>query len=132
MKLSERLFKILKAKTDLTNSELENVTEREGWRIVYSMTTKKEKLIEICFTGFSASYKKALIYIAKEHNFHVAKSITVDLAFLCCGPNAGPKKMILAKKKGAQFLSKDEFIDLIETGEIPIVSVIEKESEDNK
>jgi BRCT domain type II-containing protein len=45
-------------------------------------------------------------------------SVTRNLAFLCAGENAGPKKLQKANEQGVYILSKDQFVHLIETGEI--------------
>ncbi len=122
MGLSEKLTRILKSKTDLTEERLNEMTEREGWAIVYLLrpeSTKKEAKVEVCFTGFSPSDKKELVEIAEDNEIHVAKSVTKELMFLCCGENAGPSKMSKAEKQGVKLIDKDEFFRILETGEIP-------------
>jgi len=122
MSLSEKLTRILKSNTDLTVEQLDSMTEREGWAIVYSLrpeSSKKESKVEVCFTGFSPSDKKELIQIAEDNDIHVAKSVTKGLMFLCCGENAGPSKMSKAEKQGVKLIDKDEFYKILETGEIP-------------
>ncbi|MFM2213499.1 MAG: hypothetical protein RL427_762 [Bacteroidota bacterium] len=119
MELSEKLTKILRSKTVLTELELNDLTERQGWDIVYSLKPKTENKTEICFTGFSPIEKNELTKIAEQNNFHIAKSITVKLNFLCYGENAGPSKMKKAEEQNAILLNEDEFRNLIETGEIP-------------
>ena len=112
MSLSEKLTRILRSKTDLTDEQLDSMTEREGWGIVYSLrpeSSKKESEVEVCFTGFSPSDKKELIQIAEDNDIHVAKSVTKGLMFLCCGENAGPSKMAKAEKQGVKLIDKDEF-----------------------
>ena len=42
MSLSNKLLSILKSKTELTEKELTNLTEKQGWEIVYSLKPKKE------------------------------------------------------------------------------------------
>lgn len=119
MSLSNKLLSILKSKTELTEKELTNLTEKQGWEIVYSLKPKKEPKIEICFTGFTPPEKDNLIKVAEKNNFHIAKSVTVSLNFLCCGDNAGPSKIKKAHEQNAILLNADEFYNLIETGEIP-------------
>ena len=119
MSLSEKLNRILLSKTDLSESELEYLSERQGWQIVYSLKPKKEPKVEICFTGFSVSEKKELTIFAEQNNFYIAKSITVNLNFLCCGKNAGPSKIKKADEQNVIILNKEEFYNLLETGEIP-------------
>ncbi|OWP85283.1 hypothetical protein BWK59_00660 [Flavobacterium davisii] len=119
MNLSNKLISILKSKTDLSDKELKNLTEKQGWQIVYSLKEKKDPKIEICFTGFNPNEKEILTELAKSKGFHIAKSITVNLNFLCCGSNAGESKMAKAIKQEVILLSENEFRTLIETGEIP-------------
>ena len=119
MALSEKLTRILKSNTVLSELEYNNLTERQGWDIVYSLKPKAVPKIEICFTGFSPNEKSALTKIAEENNFHIAKSITVNLNFLCCGENAGPSKIKKADEQNVILLNADEFRNLIVTGEIP-------------
>src|SRR5690606_8348726 len=114
MAISDKLLRIIRSKTDSTEQEIENLTEQKGWKIVYSLTLRKEKLNEICFTGFSPSEKKDLIQIAENNKFHVVKSVTTNLKFLCCGNNAGPSKMDKAEKQGAIILNRDDFFKLIQ------------------
>lgn len=118
MNLSNKLLSILKSKTDLTENEIENLTEKKGWEIVYSLKEKKEPKIEICFTGYNPTEKEQITNIAIEKGFHIAKSITVNLNFLCCGSNAGETKIKKALEQNVILLTTDEFYNLIETGEI--------------
>lgn len=122
MNLSKKLTRILKSNTNLAEEQLETMTEREGWGIVYSLRPKssiKESKVEVCFTGFSPSDKKELVEIAEDYDIHIAKSVTKSLMFLCCGNNAGPSKIAKAEKQGVKLINKDEFLNILETGEIP-------------
>jgi len=119
MALSEKLTRILRSNTVLSELELNNLTERQGWDIVYALKPKAERKVEICFTGFSPTEKDVLTKFAEKNNFHIAKSITVNLNFLCCGENAGPSKMKKAEEQNVILLNAEEFRNLIETGEIP-------------
>lgn len=119
MALSEKLTRILRSNTVLSELELNHLTERQGWDIVYELKPKIERKVEICFTGFSPTEKSLLTKFAEENNFHIAKSITVNLNFLCCGENAGPSKIKKAEEQNVILLNADEFRNLIETGEIP-------------
>lgn len=75
--------------------------------------------LEVCFTGFKKADKERLIERAKLAAMVVRSEVTVNLHLLCYGYNAGPKKMELARMKGTIVLNEDEFLSLIETGEIP-------------
>ncbi len=80
----------------------------------------KSHLPEICFTGFSKADKARLESDAKAAGFYTTKRhITVHLLALCCGKNAGPKKIKKAEEQGCLILDEQQFYNLIETGEIP-------------
>lgn len=119
MNLSNKLISILKSKTTLTENELQNLNEKQGWQIVYSLKEKKEPKIEICFTGYNPIEKEQLTSLAIEKGFHIAKSITVNLNFLCCGSNAGESKIKKANEQNVILLNTEELHNLFDTGEIP-------------
>lgn len=73
----------------------------------------------ICFTGFSANDKKALINAANELGLVVVKSVTADLKFLVYGANAGPQKLAKAKNQKVICFTDEEFVNFMETGELP-------------
>ncbi|MGI4993368.1 BRCT domain-containing protein [Halobacteriovorax sp. GFR7] len=81
-----------------------------------------ETKTEILFTGFSAAKRADLEKVATNNSFKVRKSVTKNLAILCCGPNAGPKKLEESKEKGVEILTEDDFNKLIQTGELPVAS----------
>jgi len=76
--------------------------------------------MEVCFTGYEKSERRELESSAKSKGFLVRKSVTVNLDFLCCGTNAGPKKMKSAREKGCSILNEAETKTFLETGEIPL------------
>ncbi len=76
-------------------------------------------LPDICFTGFKKEDKDKLIKIATEKNLTIRSSVTKKLSFLCCGYNAGPKKIETARKQGVIVLNEKQFIAMLETGELP-------------
>lgn len=80
----------------------------------------KKNGLEICFTGFDKKDKDELTDLAKKNDFLVRAGVTSKLYFLCCGANAGWKKIKEANEKGCFILSKQQFINFIETGEIPL------------
>lgn len=80
---------------------------------------KPDNAIEVCFTGFKAADKDRLATIASDAGMTVRTSVTTFLDFLCCGYNAGPKKIDKARHQGVVTLSEGQFIALVETGEIP-------------
>jgi hypothetical protein len=80
---------------------------------------RKEKLTQVCFTGFSVKEKEESSQLANNANLEVVGSVTKKLAFLCCGENAGPAKLQSARDKGCLVLNKTQFLLLLETGELP-------------
>lgn len=75
--------------------------------------------LEVCFTGFKKSDKEQLIELAESSGMFVRSSVTNNLNFLCCGYNAGPKKVEKSRHQGVVVLSETQFKTLLETGEIP-------------
>ncbi len=72
--------------------------------------------LEICFTGFPKKQRAELEQLATANNMRVCKSVTSYLDLLCCGDNAGPKKMEKAEKQGVTLMSADELLPLIQDG----------------
>jgi len=118
---SEKPTMILLSKSDMSKEEISDLSDAEAWKIIYSIRTVKAKdmRLQICFTGFGTSKKQELVNLANSNDFKVVSSVTKKLDFLCGGENAGPKKIEKAKEQGVQFLNEQQFIQLIETGEIP-------------
>ncbi|WP_157725642.1 BRCT domain-containing protein [Vitreoscilla filiformis] len=75
--------------------------------------------LEICFTGFKQADKDRLTSLAEANNFFIRPSVTKNLHFLCCGYNAGPSKIEKSRHQGVMILSEDQFMLLVDTGEIP-------------
>lgn len=79
---------------------------------------KPAHLPDVCFTGFNKDDKNRLTKVAKENGLVVRSSVTKSLDILCCGYNAGPKKLQEAREKDTMILNEKEFIALATTGEI--------------
>ena len=118
---SEKPTVILKSKSDLSSEEIEALSDAEAWRLIYSIRTTKAKdsRLQVCFTGFGTSKKEALVNLAHDNRFKVVSSVTQKLDYLVGGDNAGPKKIEKAESQGVEFLNEQQFMDLIETGEVP-------------
>ncbi|MDE3176717.1 MAG: hypothetical protein KGM15_11505 [Pseudomonadota bacterium] len=117
---SIRVTRILKSKGVLSDTEIAAMTDTEGWAWIYARATpKQEKLPAICFTGFSDDEKNELIQSAKLANMRVVTHVSSVVAFLCSGPNAGPTKLKLANEFDIPILTRDQFLNLVETGELP-------------
>lgn len=78
--------------------------------------------LEICFTGFNKQEKDELTALAASSRLKVRSGVTAKLTFLCCGANAGWRKIEEANAKGALVLSGDQFRHFMATGEIPYKS----------
>ncbi|OWZ82350.1 hypothetical protein CDE51_02260 [Pasteurella multocida] len=106
------------------NGQRYNVDE---WLELYNSTvlsTSKPKVIsslnlEVCFAGFEKENKEMLEQKAIDSGFTVCSSVTQNLKFLVIGPKIQHKIMEQAQEVDATFLSEIEFLEMIETGEIP-------------
>ena len=116
---SAKLTSILKAKSPFSSERIAAMSETEGWDWVYANAApRKDKLVQVCFTGFSTPEKNELMDLAREHKLAVAMSVTKDLAFLCTGENAGPTKLAKATRQGVTLLTRAQFEHLLATGEV--------------
>ncbi|EHK9610786.1 hypothetical protein G8G18_004456 [Vibrio parahaemolyticus] len=75
--------------------------------------------MDVCFTGFSKADKTELANLANEKNMMVRQSVTKHLDILCYGYNAGPKKLESALSQGVMILNRNQFENLLATGEVP-------------
>lgn len=73
---------------------------------------------DVLFTGFLKARRAELEAIAAAAGMRVRKTVTKDLIYLCCGPNAGPTKIEGAREKGAFILFEESFLGMLETGEL--------------
>jgi NAD-dependent DNA ligase len=95
------------------------MSDVDGWDWIYAnKKTEKEKLSQVCFTGFNAAEKAELEQLAAQAHLAVVTSVTRDLAFLCAGANAGAVKLTKASGQGVVVLSRQQFEHLLETGEL--------------
>jgi hypothetical protein len=111
MILSKKVHQVLKSKTNLSDKELSDMSDSDGWAIIYGNAKKKDVRPQICFTGFSPNEREELESFAASKDFKVVKSVTKNLNYLCCGDNAGPSKKEKTKKQGALIINKDELIN---------------------
>lgn len=81
--------------------------------------SKSHHLLDVCFTGFKSDDKKRLKDMAENSGMVVRSSVTRSLNFLCCGYNAGPKKIEKARAQNVITLNEEQFTELLETGEAP-------------
>jgi hypothetical protein len=115
----EKVTRILRAKSSFTPDEIAAMSDATGWDWIYANAKPvKEKLTQVCFTGFSTAEKSELTLLAEKANLVVVTRVTKNFAFLCAGENAGPAKLKQAKDQGAYVLTKSQFVHLLESGEI--------------
>lgn len=74
---------------------------------------------QILFTGFVASERADLEQKAEDFGMKVMKTPGKALTFLCYGDNAGPAKVTKAQEAGAFIIDSEQFLTLIQTGELP-------------
>ncbi|WP_096889101.1 BRCT domain-containing protein [Escherichia coli] len=83
-------------------------------------SSPKKNSISICFTGFDQSDKSRLSALAKENGIDVKSDVGKSLFFLCVGKNKGWRKVQKASDYGVIILTEEQFINFIDTGEIPL------------
>jgi DNA ligase (NAD+) len=117
--LSQKVSMILKGE-GFTEDQLSAMTEGEAWDHVYRLKPpKKEKLPEICFTGFRDDELAELRVHAEAAKLKVVTSVTVGLRYLCTGAFPGPSKLAKAAKQDVTLVTREEFERLVSTGELP-------------
>jgi BRCT domain type II-containing protein len=115
----EKLELILRSKTGLTQEQISSISDGDGWRLVYEASpNRRADRVEICFTGFTAPEKEEMELIATRIGMTVVQQVNMNLRYLCIGDKPGPAKMDLAKQRRKKIISKDEFLLLVETGEL--------------
>ncbi|MGR3220241.1 MAG: hypothetical protein ACUZ8H_10550 [Candidatus Anammoxibacter sp.] len=92
---------------------------KETRAYTYNRRANESEKPEICFTGFKKIDKERLSKDAELAGIFLRDSVTKNLEFLCCGDNAGPKKIEKSRHQGAIILNEKQFIEMLETGEIP-------------
>ena len=89
------------------------------WKCNKSSIPSKPHILEIHFTGFREADKSRLSLAAKDAGMLVRHSLSGYLDILCCGYNASPKKIETAQKNQLIIISEIQFLNLLETGELP-------------
>lgn len=116
--LSEKVTRIM-LKNELPIEP--GMTKTQAWKLVYAhdkQNRKQRPSVNICFTGFTASAASEMKKWAIANGFGVNSSVAKATTHLCCGPNAGPKKVEAAKAKGLKIVTYEEFQHMMETGEV--------------
>ncbi|MCC7067964.1 MAG: NAD-dependent DNA ligase LigA [Burkholderiales bacterium] len=115
--VSERLRAILRSKTDLSDEQISQLSEDQGWALVYNNSSGTRRLKDarrqVCFTGFGMSEKDELAKLAESAGYRAVTSVTKDLAYLVAGPGAGPSKLEKAVRQSTKILTKDDFLHIL-------------------
>ncbi|MFJ3681928.1 BRCT domain-containing protein [Pseudomonas sp. NPDC090208] len=82
-------------------------------------TTPVDGIHQILFTGFAAAQRAELEHQDEESGMKVMKTAGKSLTFLCYGENAGPSKVVKAQEAGAFIIDDEQFLQFIQTGELP-------------
>lgn len=118
--VSEKVKRILLAKSDMSDEAIESLSEMEAWGIVYRLQgPAKPKRRTICLTGFSVSDRERLVRLLEAQGHKIASSVTGRTRLLCRGDNAGPAKIAKALELGVPIMTYEEIIAAIERGEMP-------------
>lgn len=117
----DRVLAMFKSESELlsedANELLKSSKLKPSTKVVRQITSKSE----ITFTGFSKVDRERLEIQAEHAGLTIKKDVTKRLAYICCGPNAGPTKTAKARDVGAVALTEQQFINLLNTGELPEV-----------
>ena len=120
----EKVAMILKSKTNLSDEQISQMSDADGWQLIYTLKPQKsqtpKKANHICFTGFPPSEKDRLSNLALSQGLDVVKSVTQSLAFLVTGENAGPAKLNKAREQNVVIMNEVQFGKFLQDGEIPI------------
>lgn len=120
-----RTFRADRIVSDITmNGKLYSVDDWLEMHESTALSKSNPKIIsslnlEVCFSGFRKDDKETLEQYAINNGFTVCSSVTKNLTFLVIGSHAGSKIMEQANEVGASVISETEFLEMIETGEIP-------------
>ena len=129
----DRVLKMFDAHYEMSEHLIDDELITHGKTIISQQksthlpTQAPSNKLEICFTGFTKSQKDILIEQAKNADMQVRDGVSKNLSFLCCGINAGPKKIESARDKGVLIIGASQFVHLLETGEIPVDDSTEEE-----
>ncbi|AHX14666.1 hypothetical protein CH75_16685 [Dyella jiangningensis] len=113
------MAKILR-KRGVAEADIAAMTDQRAWDQVYlTAPAKREKRLEVCFTGFTDAEKSELADLAKRGGVTVVTKVTVGCFLLCAGATAGAKKVKEATERGVRIVSREGLEDFLLTGELP-------------
>jgi len=115
---SEKLIKILRSKTDLTDEQIIPLTDEEGWAKVYEAdaAAKAEREANrkptVLFTGFNKADRAEMEAHAVAHGLKPVTIVSQKLECLVLGDTPGEKKVIKAQELNIQTLHAHEYLQL--------------------
>ena len=117
---SDKLIKILRSKTYLTDEQIIPLSDGEAWEKVYEAeaAAKAERDANrkptVVFTGFNKTDKDRLKAHAIECSLKPVSGVTQKLEWLVLGETPGEKKVIKAQELGIKTIQAHEFMQLFQ------------------
>lgn len=115
----DRIVAMFNSENELLAADVPSLLDSPRLKPSNNFTKQSTGRAEIAFTGFSKANRERLEMQAEEAGLTIKKDVTKRLTYLCCGANAGPTKTAKAREAGALALTEQQFIDLLNTGELP-------------
>lgn len=117
--VSEKPARILR-RMGVDEQAISAMDDAAAWRVIYANKPRpKVRPTTICFTGFPDSQKSTLRQTAEEIGLVVTTAVSGSTAYLCAGPNAGPKKLEKAESAGTVILTLEGFYEIVGSGVLP-------------
>jgi|SRR5699024_8576374 len=82
-------------------------------------TARRSGDLSVLFTGFAQAERDRLEDCAMAEGMRVRRTVSDTLDFLCTGANAGARKVAQAQECGVTVLDAEQFVTLLELGELP-------------
>lgn len=118
----ERILKVFSSQVSLEECLLDSLETTLSCTPIKSEQTEQsinKSGLEIVFSGFEKDKKDGLVKLAEKAGLRVRAGVTSRLDFLCIGTPTGWKKIEKATTVGALILTESQFINFVESGEIP-------------
>lgn len=95
------------------------LSDEQAWDHVYATAPpKREKGLEVCFTGFTDAEKGELSDMARRFGMTVVTKVTVGCFMLCTGTTAGAKKVSEATDRGVRIVTRDQLEEFLHTADV--------------
>lgn len=113
---SDKLIRILRSKTDLTDEQIIPLTDEEGWAKVYEAEAAAKadrdanRKPTILFSGFNKADKAEMEAHAIERGFKPVTVVNKKLEYLVLGETPGQKKVDKAKELDVPILHAHEYL----------------------